>query len=393
MRILYIINYYKPAYVYGGPVRSTSLLCEALAKLGAKVTVLTTNVNGAGQLDIPLGQAVMVDGVEVFYYPIVPIPPRSFFYSPALAQACHQKIANFDIAVLDTFFTHAMGPAATACKQAQVPYIVPTRGQLLPWALQHRRLKKQLYLTLFGYRYLNEATAIHCTVPAEVEAIAKLGLKAPTITIPNGLEARRWAKLPSRGGLRQRLGIAPNDTMLLCLGRLHEVKRPEIALSAFAMLKQKDNVQLVYAGPDEEGLAGKLRAQSQALGCASQVHFTGLLAGVEVLQALADADLLLMPSIMESFGMSALEAMAAGLPVLTSQDVPVGQWAEAAGAGRAVAGTTEAFAEALQKLLAYPEQLKIMGQRGQALVRDRFNIMAVAQQMLSQYQAILDLEV
>ncbi len=389
MRILYIINYYKPAYIYGGPVRSTSLLCEALAKLGAKVTVLTTNVNGTSQLDVPLGQSVAVDGVEVFYYPIVPIPPRSFFYSPALAQACHQKVADFDIAVLDTFFTHAMGPAAAACKQAQVPYIVPTRGQLLPWALQHRHLKKQLYLTLLGRGYLNGAAAIHCTIPAEAEAVVNLGLKTPTIVIPNGLEVSRWEKLPLRGSLRQRLGIPTEAIMLLCLGRLHQVKQPHVALESLAALGQA-NVHLVYAGPDEEGLEGHLRAQAQLSNCAFQVHFTGLLAGAEVLQALADADLLLMPSMMESFGMSALEAMAAGLPVLTSQDVPVGRWADAIGAGRAVEGTAEAFTKALRELLAQPNQLKIMGQRGQTLVRQKFDIMAVAQQMLTQYQAILD---
>ena len=80
-------------------------------------------------------------------------------------------------------------------------------------------------------------------------------------------------------------------------------------------------------------LIPKLRAQAQQLGCADRLHITGLLKGDEVLSALADADLLLMPSEpeLENFGMSAVEAMAAGLPILVSEGFPIGEWAELVG--------------------------------------------------------------
>ena len=199
MKILCVAPYYKPAYVYGGPTRSNSQLCEALVKLGAEVTVLTTNANGPELLDVPLRIRTNVDGVEVFYYPVSRIPPHSFFYSPSLAKTCHQKVDKYDVAFLDTIFTHAMGPAVTACKQAGVPYIITLRSALLPWGLRHKQFRKKLYLALMGDTYFNHAAALHCTDPAESLAVEQLGLSAPAFVVPNGLDTHHFACLPARG--------------------------------------------------------------------------------------------------------------------------------------------------------------------------------------------------
>jgi hypothetical protein len=66
---LHVTPIYEPAYVYGGPARSLPMLCRSLVRAGAEVTVLTTNANGATDLDVPLGQPVDLGGVEVRYYP------------------------------------------------------------------------------------------------------------------------------------------------------------------------------------------------------------------------------------------------------------------------------------------------------------------------------------
>jgi glycosyltransferase involved in cell wall biosynthesis len=392
MRILCISNYYKPAYVYGGPVRCVSELCEALAKQDCTVTVLTTNVNGNELLDVPLDRPVSVDGVEVFYYPIIRVPPHSFFYSPALAKACHQKIKMFDIVILQTMFTHTMGPAVTACNRAGVPYIVQTHGQLLPWSLKQKRLKKMIYQTLIGRFYLEQASALHCTDPVEAAWVEHLGIKTPKIIVPNGIKAEYFAQLPPRGRLRQKYQISEHANLLLFLGRLHPKKRPDIAIEALAITRSLPReTHLMLAGPDEMQMAIALRTLAQRLGCENQLHFTGLLQTDDVLSALADSDLFLMPSEPESenFGMSALEAMAAGLPVLVSDGVPVGRWAEASGAGRMIPCSKDAFRDAIRKMLNDPEHLKDMGRKGQALVQQKFDISIVTQQMLAQYRAIL----
>jgi glycosyltransferase involved in cell wall biosynthesis len=392
MKILCITPYYKPAYVYGGPTRSNSQLCEALVKLGAEVTVLTTNANGSEVLDVPLGVSTMVDGVEVFYYPVLPLFSHSYFYSPSLGRACHQKAKQYDIAFLDTIFSHAMGPGVAACKQAGVPYIITLRSALLPWGLRHGRLKKKLYLFFVGDTYFNHAAALHCTDPVEAVAVENLGMRAPCFVVPNGIDTRPYSCLPLRGAMRQHLGIPERANVLLFLGRIHVKKRPDLAIEALAAAQSlPGETHLVLAGPDEMQLIPKLQIQARALGCLDRLHITGLLRGDELLSALADSDLFLMPSEPESenFGMSALEAMAAGLPVLVSEGVPIGSWAEAAGAGRIVPCSADAFTKTTCELLARPEELKAMGLNGRILAREKFDIFSVAQHMFQQYQAII----
>ncbi len=388
MRILYVINYYKPAYVYGGPVQSISTMCEALVQQGAHVTVLTSDVNGTQRLAVPLRQSVNVDGVEVYYYPIVPLPPRSFFYSPELARAAAAQVGQFDITIVDALWTHALRPAAVACSKARVPYIVPLRGQILPRAIQRRSLRKWCYLALGGRACLDAAAALYCTDASEAEAAARLRLRAPPFVIPNGIHTARWERLPPRGALRQRLGVPSDAALILFLGRLHSIKRPDIALDGL-ITSGLPQTHLVYVGPDEGGYASGLRARAEQQGYAKRIHFTGLLYDNELSQAMADVDLLLMPSETESFGMAAAEALAAGVPVLTSDVVPVGQQAAAAGAGRAVPIAVPAFAQALRELLADPVALRAMGQRGQKLARQCFDTRVVASQMLKQLQAII----
>jgi glycosyltransferase involved in cell wall biosynthesis len=278
-----------------------------------------------------------------------------------------------------------------ACNRDHIPYILPLRGQLFPWALRHRHWRKQIYMRLVGKRYINGASAIHCTDFLEAEAVLQLGLNPPIFVVPNGIEVSRFDCMPERGHLRERLGISEEAVLLLFLGRLNRIKRPDIAVQVLAATKSLAlDVHLLLAGPDEEGLTAMLQAQAQNLGCADRLHITGLLPQDGVLQAFADTDLLLMPSeIQESFGMSALEAMAAGVPILVSEGVPVGRWAEKAGAGRMVPCTAEAFTQATIELLSNIDRLRDMGECGRELAKQKFDISVVARQMLAQYQSIV----
>jgi glycosyltransferase involved in cell wall biosynthesis len=389
MNLIYINSYYEPAFVYGGPVKVESALHKALVNLGVKVTVLTTDANGRQRLDVPLGQPRDLDGVQVMYSAVWNIPPRNFFFSPGLVRACAQQIGSRDLAILGSFWSHATGAAVRACKRSGIPYIIPMHGQLMPWALEQHRLRKYLYLALVGRRYLDGAAALHCATSLEAESLASLQLSTPSFVVPYGVDLEYWSNLPKRGGFRDSLEIPQGALVLLFLGRLHQVKRPGTALQAMAAIGRSDT-HLVFVGPDEGGLKAKLCAQSVDTGCAERVHFTGLLTGSGILQAFADADLLIMPSIMESFGLSAVEAMAAGLPILVSEDVPVGACAARSGAGLRVPGTTAAFTVALAEILHEPEQLKAMGKRAKELVEREFDISVVARRMLDQYRSVID---
>ena len=390
LRILYVCAFYKPAYVYGGSIRSIVTMCEGLVKAGAEVTVFTTNANGANRLQVPLGQPMNVEGVTVCYFPLA-LNGLGMFYSPGLAAAISERVAEFDLVVAEAIWTHFLGPTALACTQAQIPYIIPARGQLYPAALNKSQVKKWLYLELYGRRYLNRAAAIYCTDSSEASAIAALRLRPPTFVLPNGIDLSTFRKLPERGHIRRHLGIPHEAAILLFLGRIHRNKRPGIAIEALAAAQSLQKpVHLIFAGPDEQNLTPSLLALAQHLGCADLVHFTGLLTGDDLLHVLVDADLLLSPvEVQENFGRAAAEALAAELPVLTSDAVPVGCWAEEAGVGRTSPCNSEAFGRATVELLSVPEKLRETGKRGRELVWKQFDISVVAQQMLVQYGAII----
>ena len=390
MKILFVTQYYKPAYVYGGPTQSIATSCEGLVEAGAQVAVFTTNSNGATPLDVPQQRPVNVDGVTVWYFPLA-LKGLSFFYSPTLAEAVSAQAPSFDLVVAETLWGHALMPIASTCSRAHVPYVIPARGQLFPWALATKRLKKSIYLEVVGRHCVNQAAAIHCTDPSEAEAVARLSFRPPAFVVPNAIRAPSFGTLQARGNLRRQFGIPDSALMLMFLGRITRIKRPDIAVGVLAAVQALGReIHLVIAGPDEDGLMRQLQAQAQELGCHHRLHFTGLLGKEGVASALADADLLLMPSeIQENFGLAALEAMTVGVPILVSEGVPVGRWAQIAGAGRVVACTREAFQQAAVELLSGAVKLRTMGECGQDLVRRVFDVRVVARQMLAQFEAII----
>lgn len=359
MRILSITGYYEPAFVYGSPVRSLSTLCRALARARVHVTVFTTNANGEGQLDVPVGQPIDVGGVQVYYFRRV----RGLFpfYSPDLGRACARRIREFDLVQSSALWTYPMWPTSGACRQWNIPRIESPRGGLIPWCLHHKYWKKWVYLTLFERRRLDSAAAIHCTDEIEEETIKRLGLRPPAFVIPNPLELREFSTAPARGKLRSQLGLPQNSLVTLFLGRMVVTKGLDLAVRAFMDVANKHpNAHFVIAGPDEDGSGVQARRLAYQADLQSRVHFIGIITAENRLLALADADLFILTSHSESLGLAAAEGLAAGLPVLLSDQVGIAQQVAQAGAGAIVPLDVSHIAHIWSSLLDNPDEF---GQR------------------------------
>ena len=390
MRILFITPYYKPAVVYGGPTKSIATLCEAITRQGTEVSVYTTDLNGSERLEsTPLHHPVEVDGVLVHYFPI---SQAFLYYSHGITKALRETVSDFDLVVYEILWSPIFILGAHECQRRNVPYISTVRNQLFPWALEKSSFRKHLFLRLGGWKGLNEASAIRCTTHLEVDAVRALKLKPPTFILPNGIELDTVRESPGQSNITGKMQIPEDALVMIFLGRLTRTKRPDLAIDALRAVQVLDYmVHLVFVGPDENGMMAELSQQAKKYSLSDKVHFTGLLTHTEVNNALKDADLMLLPSeVQENFSMSTVEAMAAGVPVLVSTGVPVGRWAEAAGAGQVVPCTAEAFSQATIEMLADREALKAMGARGKILVKEKFDIDVIARQMLAQYQAIID---
>jgi len=390
-RLLAVTSYYKPAYTYGGPVRSVSALFEAMVQKGVHVEVCTTNVNGTQRLDVPVGELVDVNGVGVRYYNVY--SGMYNYYSPPLGDAVRQRAKSFDLIHIEGVWNYNFIVGSDACRRKHKPYIVTPRGALLPWSLRQKRFKKKTYFEIFVRKRLNSASRVYCTDEIEAKEVKDLGICAPVAVIPNGIDLRGFQTLPPRSKMRSQLNIPDDEIVLLFVGRLHKKKRPDIVIEVLAALCQKlqRQVHAILVGPDEEKIQEYLEQLAVHYGAGDRVHFVGLLEHDAVLAAYASADLLLMPSepSSENFGMVAVEAMAAGIPVVTTKGIPAGTWAQIFQAGRVSDFNVSEFIRIVIEILQDDQNLHKMRENGKNLVKSKFCNLAIAHQVIDVYSSII----
>ena len=395
MRVLCITPYYKPAYVYGGPARSVPSLCEGMAKLGAQVTVFTTNANGPGRfLDVVLNQPQHIDGVEVVYFPLSQLLSKAVpFYSKELRRACNIHVRRFDAVYIPGNWVYTVLAGAKAAMREKIPYVVSPRGSLMDWSLSQKAVKKQFYLALFERSVINGAAVIHVTTALELHQLKKLGFQPTAAVIPNGIDLPLLVDLPTRGSLRYSLSVPPDGSLSLFVGRLHKKKRLDLTIEAFARFaKQRSDAHLLIVGADEDGSRQFAQQQVGRLGLLEQIHFKSLLTGNDLIQAYVDADLLVLLSSAENFGMVVVEGMAHRLPVIVTREVGLSEEVQQVNAGIVVSAKPEDVSAAWQKLLDDVDLREEMGKRAGNLVSERFASDVVATKMLELLVSIVDKE-
>jgi glycosyltransferase involved in cell wall biosynthesis len=253
-----------------------------------------------------------------------------------------------------------------------IPRLVSMRGMLEPWAMQHKRWKKRMAWHLYQRRDLASAQYHHATSAKESSGVQRLRLGVPVGVIPNGVD------LPLRdhhGGLSR---------AALFLGRLYPVKGLPMLVEAWARVRPQ-GWTLRIAGPDEAGHRAHLEKSVSAAGLGAEITFLGPLEGAAKSEAFSEAQLFVLPSHSESFGMAVGEALAHGLPVLTTTAVP---WPllPVRGCGWQVAPTVEGIAEGLSGATSLtPAALAAMGANGRELVAAEFGWERVAAQFLQLY--------
>lgn len=385
LSILHVVPTYLPAWRHGGPVFAVHGLARALVARGHRVSVYTTDVHGDGVLEVPRGEAVPLDGVEVRYFPVT--FPRRLYRSPQLGRAL-AEVGSFDVLHLHSLFLWPTSAAARAGRRAGVPYLVAPRGMLVRELFRRRgRLRKRLWLRLVERRTLERAAGIHVTGEVEAAEAASFGLALPPLfEVPNGIDPGELA-LPDGASLsaavREALRRRP---LLLFLGRLSWKKGLDRLLAA---LPRIPGAHLVVAGNDEEGLWPALARQASREEVAERTLYLGPVAGADKAALLRGADVLVLPSSSENFGNVVLEAMAVGTPVVVTPEVGLARVVREVGAGLVSQGEPGELASSLRRLLTDPEERRRMGERGLAAARERFDWEAIARRMEEVYRALL----
>ncbi len=384
MRILHVTPYFAPAFCYGGPPRSILGLCQAEQRVGIEVTVFTTTAGGTESLPPVVDEATGYEGVPVFRFPLG-VAAR-FFHAPMMRQVISQRAREFDLVHIHCLWNLTEWSAAHACWAAGLPYVISTRGMLLGASRRHRAWRKKIFFPLVESRVLRRARFLHVTSEAERDEVRRLGLDRRIVELPNGVD------IPSdlakhRGQFRQQHGISEHSPIVAWMGRIHSIKRLDLLASAFAKAHSiAPQLRLVLAGPDEGGH----RAEVAPLfaGSGDAVIWTGELEGVEKLRLLADANVLVACSNVESFGMSIVEAMASAVPVVVTQTCPWPQ-IEREHCGRWVQHDADSIAKGILELTSNPSRARAMGAKARQFVMENYAWDSVAASMVTAYEHAL----
>ena len=296
MRILHVVPYYLPAWRYGGPIRSVHGLCKGLASLGHDVHVFTTNIDGPGDSDVPLGEAVTVDGVKVWYFASRWL--RRLHWSPLLGEALNRQVSSFDLLHLHTIYLWPTTAAAHAARRASVPYLIAPRGMLVPDLINGKnRYVKKAWIACFERRNLAQAAMVHFTSGIEAEEAARLGVMCKqSCIIPNGIDSD---DRPTEAEFSERADQAvAGRRFLLFIGRVNWEKGLDRLITALPHITDCD---LVIAGNDEEGYQRQLDAIARDLGVRERVTFVGPVYGSRKSELLMQASALVLPSVLREF--------------------------------------------------------------------------------------------
>ena len=285
-----------------GPSYSVLRLCESLGNRGEAVTLAA------------LDWAPMVSRPACLKTFPLGIGPRRLGRSPTMRGWLVDSARRGDIDLLHSHSLWMMPNVypAEAARKGSVPLVISPRGTLSRWALQSGSPMKSLFWRLLQKRVVDESVCLHATAESEYEDLRRMGFRQPIAVIPNGIDIPAISPSP----------VAEPIRTLLFLGRVHPVKGLDVLLPAWGAVQRRfPDWRLRIVGPDSGGhlLAMRRLADELAL---ERIEFSGPLLGDEKWLAYRSAELFVLPSYSENFGVAVAEALASGTPAVVSKGAP-----------------------------------------------------------------------
>lgn len=295
----------------GGPARSMPSICLGMKAVGVDCEVrshITPNPNNK-----------KLEEAGVFVK-LVPRPSGVWkgFFSKHLV--CDFEFSNA-IVHLQNIWDPALHWVTKECQKLGVPYMISPRGMLEPWSLAQKKWKKKLALGLYQMADLKNASCIHATAVSEMEHIRTLGVKCPIAVIPNGIKVQDYEEKGYEV-------IPEGKKRILFLSRIHPKKGIDLLLKAWSMLPTEVTAkwELIIAGEGGGSYTlDDLNAMIQKNFKYLEVNVVGPQYGRAKTEMYQSADLFVLPTHSENFGMVIAEAMCCGVPVITTTGTP---WTE-----------------------------------------------------------------
>jgi len=377
MKILHVLTSIDPKH--GGTVTAVRHMAAAMARRGAHTEVLS--------LETPLpewleGWAVKVHSVG---------RTRTYYrYTGDLVPWMERNSKRYDAVMIHGVWRYPSVGIWRALRKTRTPYFLFTHGMLDPWfqhAFPGKHLKKMVFWRLFEHRVLRDARAVLFTSEDERriartsfqpyscrEEVVGLGISSP----PGEPGYQRDVFLRQFPHLR-------GKPFMLFLGRIHRVKGCDLLVKAFSALAAVyPSLQLVVAGPDEENLQPELARVAAADGFAERITWAGRLDEDSKWGAFRTADVFILPSHTESYGLAVVEALACGTPVLITNKVNIWREITEDNAGLVANDDLEGVTKLLQRWVSLDEDQKwTLRRNAHACFQKRFELEPFAQRFLA----------
>jgi len=373
----------------GRPSEVVRQLTGSLSRAGVETHIATTDDNGPGTLKVMHGRPVVHSGVAYWYFPR---QLRFYTVSWPLAKWLEQHVTDYDVVHIHALFSFSSVVAAYWAHRRGVPYVVRPLGTLDTRGVANRQLwLKKISFELLERRILERASMVHYTSEQERREAEALKLDAPSAVIPIALPGGatvNGSAVPA-GAFLNRHPQLEGRRIVLFLSRLDRKKGLDVLLRAFAdVSRTHPDAALVIAGAGDRQFTDAMREEARKLGIARDTLWVGFLTGRHKEAALADADLYVLPSHSRNFGIAAAEAMAAGLPVIVSDQVGIHSDIADANAGLVVRCAAAELARAIRTLLDDDDRRRQLGMHGRRLAAERFSQEGVTGHVLDVYNRI-----
>jgi len=389
MNILHVTLGFYPAQGWGGPVPVVHQNGTELVRRGHRVTVYCTNMMDKRTSIAPGTFERQIDGIRVVYLDTWRLKwwPGTVgpIWLPELTAYLRREIRGFDVIHLNGYRSPMMLAVARAARRAGVPFVCQPHGTL-PVIVNSLWIKRA-YDRLLGQAELGGVAALVALQESERQQALEHGIPPERITIiPNGIDPCRRGDLPAPGSFRRRFGVAPDRPMILFLSRINKKKGTDMLVEAFNRLDGL-GAQLVIAGPDD-GQLGEVQALIRRYGLEDRVTLPGLLRGEDVLAALRDADLFVLPCRADTFPFVIVEACLAGTPMVITDRCEMAHLVRDRVAD-VVPFDADAFAHAMRTLLTDRERCERYRANSGALLAETFSIGAVVDRLEALYARVI----
>lgn len=368
---------------YGGTAITALNLGESQAKIGEQVSYWATGEKKSSQ-------GVVAAKDSVFLYRTQ--WPHRWFRSSGFVRGLKERIDSIDILQTHGIWQYTSYAAAKIARKADVPYIIrPTGVFMHSW--RYQTAKKQIYSYLFGNRMIKGAACFHVASEQEAEGCKAAGFRIPITIVPNGVNPKDFEDLPEPFEIEEKWPVFKDRLVVLFLSLISPVKGLDQCLPAIKSIIETGKYKellFVIAGPDYHGYRSIVEGSVKNNDLESHVLFTGMVKGKEKIGLFRRADIFILPSYSENFGLVVAEALACGTPVITTTGTP---WKaiENIEAGFWVPPERNAFFEAFQHLLDKSEDVReAMGSRGREYILKNYTWENAAHKMIKVYQCLLD---